>query len=510
VVLAAPAAPGLAGAAEVEPFRSPPDPAALVEEERRVWSAGDDLDRSIRRARNLVRDEALLAYVGSILDGLYPDFRDAIVLKGVLRDADPNAFVLPNGSVYLTLGLVGLLDSEAQMAMVLGHEAAHFVYRHGYQQMSNAKSMSAFGVGLTVLTGGIGAIGSLALAGAFFGYSRDHEREADRGGFERVVRSGYPPQAGVEAFELLAADAKLYDRKQPTFFASHPSMLERTEVFRGLIAALPAGQVGGQVGGQIPAADADPARAARYRQATARARLEYLRLAAETGRHRSIVVQLEAPFRAGGVDPAAAFWLGEAYRLRADEGDLERAAAVYRAVLERDPGQAAAWRGLGEISRRAGSTADAADAFRRYLDGAPDAVDREAIARRSRPSSGACKHRTEADPASRNPKERERSDEGNPVANRRSCLRSARRGMRDGAPVGALSGDCRHRERRERVHAAGAGGMAPIARREGRPHRADDGRLRDPAARAEPLRRRQGLSADQGEAGEGHRPAGIG
>jgi predicted Zn-dependent protease len=397
VALAAPAVPGLAGATEVEPFGSPPDPAALAEDERRVWSAGDDLDRSIRRARNLVRDEALLAYVGSVLDGLYPDFRGAIILKGVLRDADPNAFVLPNGSVYLTLGLVGMLGSEAQLAMVLGHEAAHFVHRHGYQQMSSAKSMSAFGVGLTVLTGGIGAIGSLALAGAFYGYSRDHEREADRAGFERVVRAGYPPQAGAEAFERLAADAKLYDRKQPTFFASHPSMLERTEAFRELIAALPAGQGAGQaaatgaVAPAVPAAGADPARATRYRQATARARLEYLKLAAETGRHRSIVALLEAPFQAGEVEPAAAFWLGEAYRLRADEGDLERAVAVYRAVLERDPGQAAAWRGLGEIERRAGRTAEAADAYRRYLDGAPGAVDREAIEAelgRLQPSNG--------------------------------------------------------------------------------------------------------------------------
>jgi len=51
---------------------------------------------------------------------------------------------------------------------VLGHEAAHFVHRHGYQQMSNAKSMSAFGVGLTVFTGGIGAIGSVAAIASGF------------------------------------------------------------------------------------------------------------------------------------------------------------------------------------------------------------------------------------------------------------------------------------------------------------------------------------------------------
>jgi len=83
------------------------------------WVAGDDLDRSIRRARNLYRDEALAAYLQSVLDALYPEFR-----------------------------------------------------------------------------------------GAVHGYSRDSEREADRVGFERVVRAGYPPQAGVEAFEILARSGR--------------------------------------------------------------------------------------------------------------------------------------------------------------------------------------------------------------------------------------------------------------------------------------------------------------
>lgn len=373
-----------AASAAVEPFAAPPDRTRLVEEEQRVWSAGDDLDRSIRRARNLYRDEALAAYLQSVLDALYPDFRGAVVLKGIVRDADPNAFVLPNGSVYLTLGLVGTMASEAQLAMVLGHEAAHFVYRHGYQQMSNAKSMSAFGVGLTVFTGGIGAIGSVALAGAFYGYSRDSEREADRVGFERVVRAGYPPQAGVEAFEILAADAKLYDRKQPTFFASHPSMVERAQAFRELIAALPsgaAGSAGGATAGGTGSAEAgsDPARAARYREATARARLAYLQLAVETGHQKSIVAMLEPRFAAADIDPASAFWLGEAYRLRGDAGDAGRAAGAYRWAVDRAPDLATAWRGIGEVARRAGRRAEAIDAYRRYLDGAPDALDREAV-----------------------------------------------------------------------------------------------------------------------------------
>ena len=88
---------------------------------------------------------------------------------------------------------------------------------------------------------------------------------------------------------------------------------------------------------------------------------------------------LEPPFTAADIDPVSAYWLGEAYRLRGDVGDTERAASAYRNAIDRAPDLAAAWRGIGEVARRAGRRAEAIDAYRRYLDGAPDALDREAI-----------------------------------------------------------------------------------------------------------------------------------
>lgn len=188
------------------------------------------------------------------------------------------------------------------------------------------------------------------------------------------MRAGYPPQAGVEAFEILAADAKLYERKQPTFFASHPSMIERAEVFREMIAALPPG-----TSGAATRAGGEPVRATSYRAVTGKARLAYLQLAVETGRQKSIVAMLEPRFAAADIDPASAYWLGEAYRVRGDAGDAERAVAAYRWVLECAPDLAAAWRGIGEIARRGGRRSEAIDALQRYLDGAPEALDREAV-----------------------------------------------------------------------------------------------------------------------------------
>lgn len=151
-------------------------------------------------------------------------------------------------------------------------------------------------------------------------------------------------------------------------------MIERAEVFREMIAALPPG-----TSRAATSAGGEQAHAASYRAVTAKARLAYLQLAVETGRQKSIVAMLEPRFAAADIDPASAYWLGEAYRVRGDAGDAERAVAVYRWVLERAPDLAAAWRGIGEIARRGGRRTEAIDALQRYLDGAPEALDREAV-----------------------------------------------------------------------------------------------------------------------------------
>ena len=354
-----------ASAGDPEPFTAPVEPGMLTEEERRAWSAAEDADRELRRSPKLYRDPALFGYLQRILDGLYPELGGAVRLRGVIRDADPNAFVLPNGSVYLTLGMIGRLSSEAQIANVLGHEAAHFAQRHTHKQVSSAKSMSALGQVVGVLAGAGGAIGNVLLVGALYGYSRDHEREADRVGFERAVRAGHSPSAGVEAFEILAAEALLYQRPRPTFFASHPSMQERVQAFRELAQAAGASPQRGA---------ADP-----YREFTRTARHDYLRLAIETGRQKSVVSMLAPGFDADTISPTESAYLGEAYRLRAEEGDAVRAEAAYARAIERAPDLAIGWRGLAEMARRRGDRERARQGFEAYLQRAPDAPDAGAV-----------------------------------------------------------------------------------------------------------------------------------
>ncbi len=155
----------------------------------------------------------------------------------VVDSPDVNAFALPGGYVYVTRGLMAYLNSEAELAGVIGHEIGHVAARHGVRQQSAA---TAAGVGAllgSVLVPGMnnqaGASLLQTLAQAWTaGYGRDQELESDRLGAEYLARTGYDPQAMVEVIGVLknqeefAAEQAKRDGRQPqTYhgtFATHP------------------------------------------------------------------------------------------------------------------------------------------------------------------------------------------------------------------------------------------------------------------------------------------------
>jgi len=155
----------------------------------------------------------------------------------VVDSPEINAFALPGGYVYITRGLLAYLNSEAELAAVLGHEIGHVTARHSVQQYSAA---TAANVGATILgvlvpqLGGqagqtvVGLLGNSLLSG----YSRDHELEADRLGAEYLARSGYNPQAMIKVIgvlknqELFDAEIAKQEGREPRryhgVFATHP------------------------------------------------------------------------------------------------------------------------------------------------------------------------------------------------------------------------------------------------------------------------------------------------
>jgi predicted Zn-dependent protease len=153
---------------------------------------------------------------------------------------EPNAYALPGGKISITRGLVSKMESEDQLASVLGHEIGHVTAKHAVVSASRQQLLGAvLGVGGAVLqstgTSGAGAIQLASQIGATLlvqKYSRDQERQADELGMKYMTAAGYNPRAFVETMEILQAAAKREPSKFETLFASHPVTSERIQTAR--------------------------------------------------------------------------------------------------------------------------------------------------------------------------------------------------------------------------------------------------------------------------------------
>ena len=156
----------------------------------------------------------------------------------VVDSPDVNAFALPGGYVYITRGIMAYLNSEAELAGVVGHEIGHVTARHAVRQQS-ASTVAGLGavLGSILVPGmnnqaGAGMMQSWAQAWTA-GYGRDHELESDRLGAQYLAKAGYNPQAMIEVIgvlknqELFAAEQAKRDGREPRSyhgtFDTHPS-----------------------------------------------------------------------------------------------------------------------------------------------------------------------------------------------------------------------------------------------------------------------------------------------
>ncbi len=135
--------------------------------------------------------------------------RNNLIYRFTLLDSkDVNAFALPGGYIYITRGLMAYLNSEAELAAVLGHEIGHVTARHAVRQYS-ATQMANIGATLgAILIPGMNQSVTNQLVQAFGtallrGYGREHELEADRLGAEYLARADYSPQSMLDVIRVL-------------------------------------------------------------------------------------------------------------------------------------------------------------------------------------------------------------------------------------------------------------------------------------------------------------------
>ena len=168
-----------------------------------------------------------------------------------------NAFAIPGGYIYTTRQLVGLMNNEAELAAVLGHEVAHVAARHSQRRQQAAQRNSLLGAVGAILSGvllgdtGLGSTlsrtfmqGSQLLTLRF---SRSQELQADDLGIQYLQTAGYDPRAMGTVLGSLASqnalDARLQGRNAsiPEWASTHPDPASRVQTALGKVEGLPAG-----------------------------------------------------------------------------------------------------------------------------------------------------------------------------------------------------------------------------------------------------------------------------
>ncbi|MEM1246027.1 MAG: M48 family metallopeptidase [Acidobacteriota bacterium] len=146
-----------------------------------------------------------------------------------------NAFALPGGQVFITYALLSRLETEGQVAAVLGHEIGHVVGRHSAERVAKQELMQGL-TGAAVMATYDPASGGGQMSAAMAAmvanvvqmkFGRGDELQSDRLGVEFAAQVGYDPRAAVRVMEILAEASGA--GRQPEFFSTHPNPDNRIE-----------------------------------------------------------------------------------------------------------------------------------------------------------------------------------------------------------------------------------------------------------------------------------------
>jgi predicted Zn-dependent protease len=147
-----------------------------------------------------------------------------------------NAWALPGGKIAFYTGIYPIVEDEAGMAIVMGHEVMHALLQHSNERMSQqvaaAAAMTAAAIGTRNMDSGeraalLGALGVGATVGVILPYSRKHETESDEQGLYLAAKAGYDPEASVAVWERMAELSG--GKRPPEFLSTHPDVRRRIE-----------------------------------------------------------------------------------------------------------------------------------------------------------------------------------------------------------------------------------------------------------------------------------------
>ena len=222
--------------------------AMTTEEEKKL---GKKAIEEIGKQLDVVKDLSLQAFINrvgqSLVNQVGPtpfefDFH-------LIKAPDPNAFAVPGGHVFVTTGLLNLVENEPELAGVLSHEISHITGRHIARMIEKSKglnimALAAMIAGAIVGKGGpaSGAAMSMGMAtqeSMMLKYTREIETEADHNGLHLMTKAGYDPQAMVSFMKRMERYSLANAPKIPPYLLSHPALESRVALLENILTIEP-------------------------------------------------------------------------------------------------------------------------------------------------------------------------------------------------------------------------------------------------------------------------------
>lgn len=192
----------------------------------------------LRKRGLLLSDPEILGYIESVARPLIPATaaRKVNFRFHVLRAPFVNAFAMPTGDIYLSVGLLARIENEAELAMVLAHEISHVVDRHAFERYESQRSgLIAAHIADLLLFGT--SLAYLPYMSSMASFSREHETEADGGAIEILQATPYDLAAAAQLFTRLS-EVKKGEELAGSAYGTHPDNMSRLTAAKARIAAL--------------------------------------------------------------------------------------------------------------------------------------------------------------------------------------------------------------------------------------------------------------------------------
>ncbi len=204
--------------------------AMTFEEEQKL---GDQVVREVEGQYTLIRDPLLLNYLNQIGQEILKQAgpQPYSFHFYLLKDPQLNAFSVPGGHIFVSTGIIEMMDSEGELAGLLGHEITHVMHHHISKQTDQQKkvglaTLAAVILGIfagdpritsAVMTGSMATAQSMALK-----YSREDETDADTTGFKDMSKAGFDPKYMVDLLDKLRRWGSFGSEGVPAYMQTHP------------------------------------------------------------------------------------------------------------------------------------------------------------------------------------------------------------------------------------------------------------------------------------------------